>query len=93
MTGASNGIGFELAKLFADDGYDLVIAAEDDAMHASADKLAIAGIDVRPVRVDLRKPEDIRQLYCPVTGGSRRLAAAALNAAGGRMISTRMGQK
>jgi short-subunit dehydrogenase len=34
VTGASSGIGFELAKLFADDGYDLVVAADDDAIHA-----------------------------------------------------------
>ena len=32
VTGASSGIGFELAKLFAQDGYDLVVAAEDDAI-------------------------------------------------------------
>jgi uncharacterized protein len=82
VTGASSGIGFELAKLFADDGYDLVIAAEDDAIHASADKLATAGIEVTPVQVDLRKPEDVQRLYRSVDG--RPLAAAALNAGVGR---------
>ncbi len=44
VTGASSGIGFELATQFADDGYDLVVAADDEAIHASADKLATAGI-------------------------------------------------
>src|SRR5437764_914488 len=29
VTGASSGIGYELAKVFAENGYDLVIAAED----------------------------------------------------------------
>jgi uncharacterized protein len=82
VTGASSGIGFELAKLFADDGYDLVIAAEDDAIHASADKLATAQIDVRPIQVDLRKPDDVERLYRSVEG--RPLAAAALNAGVGR---------
>jgi short-subunit dehydrogenase len=82
ITGASSGIGFELAKLFADDGYDLVIAAEDDAIHASADKLATAGIEVTPVQVDLRKPEEVDRLYRSVDG--RPLAAAALNAGVGR---------
>jgi short-subunit dehydrogenase len=82
VTGASSGIGFELSKLFADDGYDLVIAAEDDGIHASADKLATAGIEVMPVQVDLRKPEDVERLYRSLDG--RPLAAAALNAGVGR---------
>jgi uncharacterized protein len=82
VTGASSGIGFELSKLFADDGYDLVIAAEDDGIHASADKLATAGIEVTPVQVNLRKPEDVERLYRSVDG--RPLAAAALNAGVGR---------
>ena len=48
VTGASSGIGFELAKLFADDGYDLVIAADDDAIHApwEAGPLDLAAADV-----------------------------------------------
>ncbi len=36
VTGASSGIGLELAKLFAADGYDVLIAAEDDGIHAAA---------------------------------------------------------
>jgi short-subunit dehydrogenase len=84
VTGASSGIGFELAKLFADDGYDLVIAAEDDSIRASADKLATAGVEVRPIQVDLRKPEEVERLYRSATEGGGRLAAAALNAGIGR---------
>jgi short-subunit dehydrogenase len=29
VTGASSGIGFELAKVFAENGFDLLITAED----------------------------------------------------------------
>jgi len=60
VTGASSGIGFELAKLFAGDGYDLVVAADEDSIEACADKLRGAGVDVRAVQVDLRKPEGRR---------------------------------
>ena len=55
VTGSSSGIGFELAKLFADDWYDLVVAAEDDAIHAGSDKLATAGVEV-PSRLTCATP-------------------------------------
>lgn len=80
VTGASTGIGFELAKLFADDGYDLVVAADDDAIHASADKLAAGGTEVRAVQADLRKPDEVERLYREATENGRRLEVAALNA-------------
>jgi short-subunit dehydrogenase len=32
VTGASSGIGYELAKLAAEDGYDLVIAADEPSI-------------------------------------------------------------
>lgn len=84
VTGASSGIGFELAKLFAEDGYDVVVAAADDGIHASAEKLASTGTQVRPVQVDLRKPDEVDRLYRIATEGGRHLAAAALNAGTGR---------
>jgi short-subunit dehydrogenase len=84
VTGASSGIGFELAKLFADDGYDLVVAADEDNIEARADQLRRTGVDVRAVQVDLRKPEDVFRLYDAATADGRTLAAAALNAGSGR---------
>lgn len=79
VTGASTGIGFELAKLFADDGYDLVVAADDNAIHASADRLAAGGTQVQAVQVDLRKPDEVERLYRTATENAR-LDAVALNA-------------
>jgi uncharacterized protein len=32
VTGASSGIGYELAKQFATNGFDLIVAAEDEAI-------------------------------------------------------------
>lgn len=85
ITGASSGIGFELARLFADDGYDLVVAADEPEITDSAVELrAATGADVRPVQVDLRKPADVAHLYDTATSGGRTLDAAALNAGVGR---------
>ena len=80
VTGASSGIGFELAKRFADDGYDLVIAAEDDGITTAAGKLSHNGANVRPVKVDLRSPEGVKELYERATEGRHALDAAAINA-------------
>src|SRR5688572_9228880 len=84
VTGASSGIGFELARLFAEDGYDVVVAADDDAIHACADKLASTGAHVQAVQVDLREPDGVEELYRAATEGGRHVAAAALNAGTGR---------
>ena len=42
VTGASSGIGLELAKQFAAHGYDLLVAAEDDAVREVPGQLADA---------------------------------------------------
>jgi uncharacterized protein len=89
VTGASSGIGFELAAQFARHGYDLVIAAEDDGIHQAAQQLSETGVQVTPVQVDLRHGDEIATLYQRATDGGRRLDAAALNAGvgvGGRFI-------
>ena len=41
VTGASSGIGLELAKQFAQNGFDLVVVAEDDELEPAAAELAI----------------------------------------------------
>lgn len=89
VTGASSGIGFELAKLFADDGYDLVIAADGDAIHACAEKLRGGGGEVRAVQADLRKADEVDRLYRSATENGRRVEAAAFNVGtggGGRFV-------
>jgi short-subunit dehydrogenase len=80
VTGASSGIGLELAKQFADHGFDLVVAAEDDELAGAARELAARGVQVDPVRVDLSTAEGVEELYEHVVQAGRPLAAAALNA-------------
>jgi uncharacterized protein len=83
ITGASSGIGLELAKQFAQHGFDLVIAAEDDGIHSAASELADFHTDVRPVQVDLRTADGVETLYRGTIDGGRQLDAAALNAGRG----------
>lgn len=39
VTGASSGIGHELARQFAEHGFDLIVAAEDDGMRVVSGSL------------------------------------------------------
>jgi len=89
VTGASSGIGFELAKLFADHGYDLIIAAEDAELDAAAQQLERTGAKLEAIRVDLTREDGVEELWRRVKETGRPLEAAALNAgvgAGGPFI-------
>ncbi len=84
VTGASSGIGRELAKQFAAHDFDLVINAEDDAIADVGAELEATGVDVRTVRADLRTAEGVETLYAAITAVGRPVSAAALNAGVGR---------
>jgi uncharacterized protein len=84
VTGASSGIGLELALLFAADGFDLMLCAEDDALEAAAVRCRTAGVEVQTFQVDLRSAEGVQALYEAVLATGRPVDAAVLNAGVGR---------
>jgi uncharacterized protein len=65
ITGATEGIGYELAKLFAGDGYNLVIVArsERDLLQRSQEFSQQYGVQVIPVAKDLMQPAAPFELY------------------------------
>jgi len=64
VTGASSGIGFELAKLFAEDGHNLIIVARTKSdLEKSATALSHFGVDVISITKDLFKPNAPFELY------------------------------
>jgi len=79
VTGASSGIGFELAKVFAEEGYDLIVAAEDEELQKAAGELNQIGRGIEAVRVDLSRPEGVEELYEKVTADGRPIDALCLN--------------
>lgn len=62
VTGASSGIGLELARQCALNGFDLIIAA-DRPMQAACDALMKIGANVQCVEVDLARTDNIDRLY------------------------------
>jgi short-subunit dehydrogenase len=80
VTGASSGIGRELARQFADHGFDVLICAEDDAIVAAADDLRTSGAEVTVKQADLSKACGVDALYAAIRFAGRPVDAIALNA-------------
>jgi short-subunit dehydrogenase len=80
VTGASSGIGFELAKQFATNDYDLLITAEDAELQTAATELRALGAEVEAIQVDLATDGAVDELYARITASGRPVDAIALNA-------------
>ncbi|MCY1643184.1 SDR family NAD(P)-dependent oxidoreductase [Methylorubrum sp. SL192] len=82
VTGASSGIGYELARLFAADGHDVLITASgrNDGLERTADAVRATGVEAIVVKADLTEYDGVEALAQAVAGTGRPLAAAALNA-------------
>lgn len=83
VTGASTGIGYELAKCAAQDGYDVVIAADEAGIQRAAAQLKEFGGAVHPVEVDLATPEGVRRLVAAIQSLQRPVDLLMANAGRG----------
>lgn len=73
VTGVSSGIGFHLAKQCAENGFDLLIAADDPAINNAAQDFREIGASVEVVETDLATTMSVDQLFAAVR--SRPVAA------------------
>ncbi|MDB5856614.1 MAG: dehydrogenase/reductase oxidoreductase protein-like protein [Ramlibacter sp.] len=80
VTGASSGIGYNLAKLAAERGYDLVVAA-DTPLEVAVMDFESLGAQVTAVHADLATPEGVQELIAAI--GERQVDALLANAGHG----------
>ncbi|HEX3921263.1 MAG TPA: SDR family NAD(P)-dependent oxidoreductase [Streptosporangiaceae bacterium] len=80
VTGASSGIGFELAFQFARAGFDLVVAAEDERIVGSARAFEAEGGRATAVQADLATYDGVEQLFAAIETRGGRPDALAVNA-------------
>lgn len=83
VTGASTGIGFELARCCIENGFDIVAAADDPKLEQSAQELRKNGASVTTVLADLATLEGVERLYEAARGLGRPVDALLANAGHG----------
>lgn len=81
VTGASTGIGFELAELAAENGYDLLVVADEPLIDAAARDFEHHGVTVTSIEADLATLEGVDQLLDATQG--RRIDLLCANAGRG----------
>lgn len=80
VTGASSGIGYELARELGSRGFDLVIASAGDRLEKAADDLRNLTVQVLEVRADLATRKGVDELWQAVSSLERPLDIACINA-------------
>jgi short-subunit dehydrogenase len=97
VTGASNGIGYNLALELAKDGYDLVIAGKEQALTAKAESdFKAEGVQVTSYVGDLSKFQSCMDLWHAAESPGRPVDVACINAGlgvGGDFVSTSLEQE
>jgi uncharacterized protein len=81
VTGTSTGIGYELAKVCAKNGFDLIVAADEDEIENAAKTLRMSGGNVEAVKADLATTDGVDKLYKKING--RQVDALLANAGRG----------
>ena len=77
VTGASSGIGYELARVFAKNGYDLLVTSGSPGSEEAARDFGSVGTNVQSVQADLATHDGVEKLWQAIKGTGRPVDAIA----------------
>jgi uncharacterized protein len=77
VTGASSGIGYELAKQFAQNSFDLLVTATGPSINEAAFAFEKLGVKVETVQADLATYDGVEMLYDKIKATGRPVEAIA----------------
>ncbi len=80
VTGASTGIGYELADQFAQHGFDVLVVADGEGIADAAQRLSERGTQIESFRADLARYEGVERLHGRIQSAGRPVDAIAMNA-------------
>ncbi len=80
VTGASSGIGYNLAKVLGERGYDLVITAESDRLDKAEADFRALGTNVFAIKADARRRDEVDRVWTAIKATDRPLDVACINA-------------
>ena len=81
VTGASSGIGFELARQFAMNDYDVIVTAENDIETAARSiQSEFPAVTITSLKADLREFDEVEKLCAFIDQTDRSVSAIAINA-------------
>lgn len=80
VTGASTGIGYRLARIFAENGFDVLATADEGRLSDVAGEIESLGAKAYTVQADLSKPEEVERLWQEILATGRPVDAIAINA-------------
>lgn len=71
--------GYLLAKQFAENGYDLIIAAANPSVVEEAEDFKDLGIEAVSFQIDLSTPAGVEQFYKKIVASGRHVEAMVIN--------------
>lgn len=80
VTGGSSGIGFEIAKQFAENGFDILIVSSTDDIFEAQRELEELGYTVEAMKANLATYAGVENLYLQILKHGKILDAIAINA-------------